>query len=192
MIAVMTGMFLAALDATIVHTAHSRDRRRPRQPDQAPWIAVSYLLTQTISTPIIGKLSDIYGRKRVFQINIALFIVSSVFAAFSQNMGQLVLFRAIQGLGAGGLNTLPMAIVGDVLPPAERARYQGYISGTFMLAALMGPLAGGFFVDHLNWRWVFLVNLPIGAASMYGVQRYLHVERARDPPSHRLLRCRAR
>jgi EmrB/QacA subfamily drug resistance transporter len=144
---------------------------------QAPWIAVSYLLTQTISTPIIGKLSDIYGRKRVFQINIALFIASSVLAALSQNMGQLVLFRAIQGLGAGGLNTLPMAIVGDVLPPAERARYQGYISGTFMLAALMGPLAGGFFVDHLNWRWVFLVNLPIGTASMLAVQKYLHIER---------------
>jgi MFS family permease len=92
-------------------------------------------------------------------------------------MAQLVFFRAIQGLGAGGLNALPMAIVGDVLPPAERAKYQGYISGTFMLAALMGPLAGGFFVDHLNWRWVFFVNLPIGAASMVAVQRYLHIER---------------
>ena len=180
MIAVMTGMFLAALDATIVHTAIPTIVGDLGNLTQAPWIAVSYLLTQTISTPIIGKLSDIYGRKRVFQINIALFIASSVFAAFSQNMGQLVLFRAIQGLGAGGLNTLPMAIVGDVLPPAERARYQGYISGTFMLAALMGPLAGGFFVDHLNWRWVFLVNLPIGAASMTAVQRYLHVERVGD------------
>jgi EmrB/QacA subfamily drug resistance transporter len=177
MIAVMTGMFLSALDATIVQTAIPTIVGDLGNLSQAPWIAVSYLLTQTISTPIIGKLSDIYGRKRVFQINIALFIASSVFAAFSQNMWQLVLFRAIQGLGAGGLNTLPMAIVGDVLPPAERARYQGYISGTFMLAALMGPLAGGFFVDHLNWRWVFLVNLPIGAASMTAVQRYLHVER---------------
>jgi EmrB/QacA subfamily drug resistance transporter len=177
MIAVMTGMFLAALDATIVHTAIPTIVGDLGNLAQAPWIAVSYLLTQTIATPIIGKLSDIYGRKRVFQINIALFIASSVFAALSQNMGQLVFFRAVQGLGAGGLNALPMAIVGDVLPPAERARYQGYISGTFMLAALAGPLAGGFFVDHLNWRWVFFVNLPIGAASMLAVHRYLHLER---------------
>jgi EmrB/QacA subfamily drug resistance transporter len=177
MIAVMTGMFLAALDATIVQTAIPTIVGDLGNLTQAPWIAVSYLLTQTISTPIIGKLSDIYGRKRVYQINIALFIASSVFAALSQNMGQLVFFRAVQGLGAGGLNALPMAIVGDVLPPAERARYQGYISGTFMLAALAGPLTGGFFVDHLNWRWVFFVNLPIGTASMIAVQRYLHLER---------------
>jgi EmrB/QacA subfamily drug resistance transporter len=177
MIAVMTGLFLSALDATIVQTAIPTIVGDLGNLTQAPWIAVSYLLTQTIATPIIGKLSDIYGRKRVYQINIALFIASSVFAALSQNMGQLVFFRAIQGLGAGGLNALPMAIVGDVLPPAERARYQGYISGTFMLAALAGPLAGGFAVDHLNWRWVFFVNLPIGGASMVAVQKYLHLER---------------
>ena len=177
MIAVMTGMFLAALDATIVQTAIPTIVGDLGNLSQAPWIAVSYLLTQTIATPIIGKLSDIYGRKRVYQINIALFIASSVFAALAQNMGQLVFFRAVQGLGAGGLNALPMAIVGDVLPPAERARYQGYISGTFMLAALAGPLTGGFFVDHLSWRWVFFVNLPIGAASMIAVQKYLHLER---------------
>ena len=177
MIAVMTGLFLSALDATIVHTAIPTIVGDLGNLTQAPWIAVSYLLTQTISTPIIGKLSDIYGRKRVYQINIALFIASSVFAALAQNMGQLVFFRAIQGLGAGGLNALPMAIVGDVLPPAERAKYQGYISGTFMLAALMGPLAGGFAVDHLNWRWVFFVNLPIGGASMIAVHKYLHLER---------------
>jgi EmrB/QacA subfamily drug resistance transporter len=178
MIAVMTGMFLAAIDGTIVITALPAMVGDLGNLSQAPWITVGFLLTQTIATPIIGKLSDIYGRKLTFQVTIVVFLVSSVLCALSQNMTQLVILRALQGIGAGGLLSLPMAIVGDILPPAERARYQGYIAGTFALASLLGPLAGGFFVDVLNWRWVFFVNLPIGAIAMVVVQRKLHLERA--------------
>jgi EmrB/QacA subfamily drug resistance transporter len=177
MIAVMTGMFLAAIDGTIVNTALPTIVGDLGSLSQAPWITVGYLLTQTIATPIVGKLSDIFGRKQTYQASILLFLVASVLAAASQNMLELVGFRALQGVGAGGLLSLPMAIVGDLLPPAERARYQGYIAATFALAALGGPLAGGFFVDHLNWRWVFFINLPLGALSMVAVQRFLHIPR---------------
>jgi EmrB/QacA subfamily drug resistance transporter len=177
MIAVMTGMFLAAIDGTIVNTALPTIVGDLGSLSQAPWITVGYLLTQTIATPIVGKLSDLFGRKQTYQVSILLFLVASVLAAGSQNMLQLVGFRALQGVGAGGLLSLPMAIVGDLLPPAERARYQGYIAATFALAALAGPLAGGFFADHLNWRWVFFINLPLGALSMIAVQRFLHIPR---------------
>lgn len=177
MFAVMTGMFLSALDATIVYASLAEIVGDLGDLTQAPWIGVAYLLTQTISTPIIGKLSDIYGRKLVFQTNILVFVASSMLAGFSQSMLQLVIFRANQGLGAGGLQSLPMAIVGDVLPPAERAKYQGYISGTFTLAALCGPLVGGLFTDHISWRFVFFINLPVGLISFVMVQRYLHLER---------------
>jgi EmrB/QacA subfamily drug resistance transporter len=179
LIAVMTGMFLAAIDGTIVVTALPAMVGDLGNLSQAPWISVGYLLTQTISTPIVGKLSDVYGRKPLFQISIVVFLVASAACALSQDMTQLVVLRGVQGVGAGGLVSLPFAIVGDILPPAERARYQGYIAGTFALAALLGPLAGGFFVDFLNWRWVFLVNLPIGAVSMWVVHRRLHLSRAR-------------
>jgi EmrB/QacA subfamily drug resistance transporter len=177
MIAVMTGMFLASLDGTIVITALPTIVGDLGDLSQAPWIHVSYLLSQTIATPIVGKLSDIYGRKRTYQTTIVVFLVASMLCALSQDMTQLVVLRAVQGLGAGGLLSLPMAIVGELLAPARRARYQGYIAGTFALAALLGPLAGGFFVDYLNWRWVFFVNLPIGALSMYAVHKRLHIHR---------------
>jgi EmrB/QacA subfamily drug resistance transporter len=183
MIAVMTGMFLAAIDGTIVITALPSMVGDLGNLSQAPWVTVGFLLTQTIATPIIGKLSDIYGRKLTFQTTIVVFLVASVLCALSQNMGQLVLLRGLQGIGAGGLLSLPMAIVGDILPPAERARYQGYIAGTFALASLLGPLAGGFFVDYLNWRWVFFVNIPIGVVAMIVVQRRLHLNRARTKRS---------
>jgi EmrB/QacA subfamily drug resistance transporter len=177
MMAVMTGMFLAAMDGTIVSTAMPTIVGELGNQSQAPWIGVAYLLTQCIATPIIGKLSDLYGRKQTFQLTIVVFLAASVLAAAAQNMPQLVAFRALQGIGAGGLLSLPMAIVGDILPPAERARYQGYIAAAFAFATLFGPLAGGFFVDHLNWRWVFFINIPIGVASMALVHRKLHIAR---------------
>lgn len=179
MLAVMTGMFLAAIDGTIVITALPAMVGDLGNLSQAPWINVGFLLTQTIATPIIGKLSDIYGRKLTFQLTIVGFLVTSAACGLAQDMTQLVLLRGLQGIAAGGLLSLPMAIVGDILPPAQRARYQGYIAGTFALASLLGPLAGGFFVDYLNWRWVFFVNLPIGAVSMLTVHRRLHLHTAR-------------
>ncbi len=166
MVALMTGMFLAALDNSVLATAVPTIAGELGGQDQVAWIITSYLLTGTIATPLIGKLSDIYGRKLVFQLTIGFFIITSALAALSQTMLQLVLFRALQGLAGGGLLALPMAIVGDVVAPTERGRYQGYIAGTFGAASVAGPLIGGFFVDHLGWRWVFYVNIPVGLVSM--------------------------
>src|SRR5882757_3590038 len=130
MIAVMTGMFLAAIDGTIVSTAMPTIVGELGNQSQAPWVTVGYLLTQCIATPIVGKISDLFGRKQTFQATIVVFLAASVLASAAQNMPQLVMFRALQGIGAGGLLSLPMAIVGDILPPAERARYQGYIAAS--------------------------------------------------------------
>jgi EmrB/QacA subfamily drug resistance transporter len=177
MLAVVSGMYLAAVDGTIVNTALPTIVGDLGSLSQAPWIVVGYLMTQTISTPIIGKLSDIFGRRRTYQASIALFVLASLLAATSQSLIQLVAFRAVQGIGAGGLLSLPMAIVGDLLPPTERARYQGYIAATFAVAVATGPLFGGLIVDHFSWRWIFFVNLPIGSLSMFAVQRLLKITR---------------
>jgi EmrB/QacA subfamily drug resistance transporter len=178
MIAVVSGMYLAAVDGTIVNTALPTIVGDLGNLSRAPWIVVGYLMTQTIATPIVGKLSDIFGRRKTYQASIALFVLASLLAATSQSLIQLVAYRALQGIGAGGLLSLPMAIVGDLLPPTERARYQGYIAATFAVAVATGPLFGGLIVDHFSWRWIFFVNLPIGGASMLAVQKLLHITRA--------------
>lgn len=177
MIAVCSGMYLASVDGTIVNTAMPTIVGDLGNLSQAPWIVVGYLVTQTIATPIIGKLSDIFGRRQTYQAAIAIFVLASLLAGVSQSLWQLVVFRALQGIGAGGLLSLPMAIVGDLLPPSERARYQGYIAATFAVAVATGPLLGGVIVDNASWRWIFLVNLPIGVVCMVAVQVMLHIPR---------------
>jgi EmrB/QacA subfamily drug resistance transporter len=171
----MLGMLLAALDQTIVATALPTIVGELGGLDHLSWVVTAYLLTSTASTPIYGKVSDLYGRKVVFQTAIVIFLVGSVLSGVAQNMLQLVLFRAIQGLGAGGLISMAMAIVGDVVSPRERGRYVGYMGAVFALASVAGPLLGGFFVDNLSWRWVFYVNVPVGIVALVVTSAVLRI-----------------
>ncbi len=172
----MMGLLLAALDQTIVTTALTTISRDFHRLDLYSWVITAYLLTSTASTPLYGKLSDQFGRKRVFQIAVVIFLIGSVLSGLSQSMIQLILFRGVQGLGAGGLMTLAMAIVGDVIPPRERGRYQGYFGAVFGISSIIGPLIGGFLVDEASWRWVFYVNIPIGVVTLVVINRVLHLE----------------
>lgn len=173
--ALMLVLLLAALDQTIVATALPRIAQELHGLNEFSWVATAYLLTSGVSTPLYGKISDLLGRKKVFQFAILLFLTGSILCGLSQNMTQLVLFRAIQGLGAGGLMTLVMTIVGDVVPPRERGRYMGYLFAVFGVSSVIGPLLGGFLTDSLSWRWVFFVNVPLGAVAFYEVTRRLHL-----------------
>ena len=162
----MMGMLLAALDQTIVSTALPTIVGDLGGLNHLSWVVTAYLLASTISTPLYGKASDLYGRKIVFQLAIVVFLIGSALCALAQNMNELIAFRAVQGLGAGGLMTLAMTIVADVVPPRERGRYQGLLGGVWAFASIAGPLTGGFIVDNLSWRWVFTINLPIGGAAL--------------------------
>ena len=175
----MMGLLLAALDQTIVTTALTTISRDFHRLDLYSWVITAYLLTSTASTPLYGKISDQFGRKTVFQIAVVIFLIGSVLSGLSQSMIQLILFRGVQGLGAGGLMTLAMAIVGDVIPPRERGRYQGYFGAVFGISSVVGPLIGGFLVDEASWRWVFYVNIPIGVATLVVINRVLHLEQRR-------------
>jgi EmrB/QacA subfamily drug resistance transporter len=160
------GMLLAALDQTIVATALPTITGELGGLNHLSWVITSYLLATTVSTPLYGKLGDLYGRKRLFQAAIIVFLVGSLLCGAAQTMGQLIAFRAIQGVGGGGLMVLAMAIVGEIVPPRERGRYQGYIGAVFGVSSVVGPLLGGFITDNLSWRWVFYVNLPIGLVAL--------------------------
>jgi EmrB/QacA subfamily drug resistance transporter len=172
----MMGMLLAALDQTIVSTALTTISRDFHRPDLYSWVVTSYLLTSTVTTPLYGKISDLFGRKRIFQFAIIVFLIGSALSGLSQNMFQLIIFRGVQGLGAGGLMSLAFSIVGDVIPPRDRGRYQGYFGAIFGLASVLGPLIGGVLVDQASWRWVFYVNLPIGAVALVVINRVLKLD----------------
>ncbi|UAJ79771.1 MFS transporter [Leifsonia sp. ZF2019] len=177
----MAGMFLSALDQTVVGTAIRTIGDDLHGLSQQAWVTTAYLIVSTIATPIYGKLSDIFGRRPLFIFAIVVFIIGSILASFSTSMVELAAFRAIQGLGAGGLMSMPLAIMGDMLAPRERAKYQGYFLAVFGISSLIGPLVGGLFAgaDQIlwiaGWRWVFLVNVPIGLIALAMVLRFLHL-----------------
>jgi EmrB/QacA subfamily drug resistance transporter len=185
LIGLMTGMFLAALDQTIVATAVRTIADDLQGLQHQAWVTTAYLITSTIVTPIYGKLGDIYGRKRLFTTAITIFLIGSVLCAFATSMETLAVYRAVQGLGAGGLFSLSLAIIGDIVPPRERAKYQGYFLAVFGTSSVLGPVIGGFFAgqDSLlgitGWRWVFLVNVPIGIVALLVVRRTLHLRHQR-------------
>jgi EmrB/QacA subfamily drug resistance transporter len=183
-IALMLGMFLAALDQTIVSTALPTIVGDLGGLNHLSWVVTSYLLASTVSTPIYGKLGDMVGRKPMFLAAILIFLAGSMLAGLSQSMGELIGFRALQGMGAGGLMVGAQAIIGDIVPPRERGRYMGLIGSVFAVASVAGPLLGGFLVDNLSWRWVFYVNMPVGALAVLIVSTRLHLYR--PSVSHRV------
>jgi len=171
--AIMLGLFLGALDQTIVGPVLPKIATELNGADLYTWVVASYLLTSTATVPIYGKLSDIYGRKPLLTIGIVLFLVGSALSGLSQSMWELILFRGIQGLGAGALFPIALAVIGDLFTPAERGKYQGLFGAVFGIAFLVGPGLGGFLTDNFSWHWIFYVNIPIGLAALLVIERLL-------------------
>ncbi len=181
----MVGMLLAALDQTIVSTALKRIVEDFNGLEHYTWVVTAYLLTSTASTPLYGKISDLYGRRPVFQFAIITFLIGSFAAGAATSMTQLIAFRAVQGLGAGGLMSLTFVIIGDIISPRERGKYQGYFGGVWGLSSVAGPLLGGYFSDHAQilgvtgWRWIFYINLPFGIAALIITSMSLHIPKVK-------------
>ena len=171
--AVMLGLFLGALDQTIVGPALPTIVTQLSGNDYYVWAITIYLLTSTISVPFWGKLSDIYGRKPIYMLGIVIFLTGSALSGLSQNMGMLIVFRGIQGIGAGALFPVALAIIGDMFTPQERGKYQGLFGAVFGIAFVAGPLVGGWLTENLSWHWIFYVNIPIGIVALVVIQRML-------------------
>src|SRR5256885_3415937 len=164
--ALFLALWLAALDQTVVSTALPTMVGDLGGLSYLSWVVTAYLLTSTVAGPLYGKFGDLYGRKIVLQVAIAVFLIGSALCGIAQNMVQLIAFRALEGVGGGGLMVITIAVIGDLIPPRERGRYQGFFGAVFGVATIVGPLVGGFFVDHLSWRWIFFINLPTGILAM--------------------------
>lgn len=180
----MLAIMLAMLDNMIVGTAMPRIVGELGGLDHLSWVVTAYVLGTTVSTPIWGKIGDLYGRKNIFITSIVIFLIGSALSGMSQSMEMLIGFRALQGLGAGGLMVGAMAIIGDLVPPRERGRYQGLMAGVMALAMIAGPLVGGFITDNLNWRWAFYVNIPLGGVALAWLLAKLDLPRYRT--EHRI------
>lgn len=172
--ALIMAVMLASLDTSIIATALPTIAGEFNAFESFAWVGTAYIVTSTIATPLLGKLSDLYGRRTIFQITMGIFLLGSVLCGASQSMGQLIGARAVQGVGGGGIQALAFAILGDILPPRERGRYIGYFTIAFAASALMGPLVGGFIIDHFTWPWIFFINVPfclvVGAVCHYALR----------------------
>jgi len=190
LIGLMSGMFLSALDQSVVGTAMRTIADDLKGLELQAWVTTAYLITSTISTPIYGKLGDIFGRRRLFIIAIVIFVFGSILSVFATSMYELAVYRAVQGLGAGGLFALAITILSDIVPPRERARYQGFILAVFASSSVLGPVVGGLFSGAheilfiAGWKWIFLINIPFGAAALFLVWRFMHVPH--NPVKHRI------
>ena len=169
MVAVLLGLFLGALDQTIVGVALPRIVSDLKGSDLYTWVVTAYLLTSTITVPIYGKLGDVFGRQRMLVVGIVIFLAGSALAGLSQNMGELIVFRALQGCGAGALFPISLAVVGDLYTPRERGRYQGLFGAVFGMSFIVGPFLGGIITDDISWHWIFYVNVPVGIVALYAI-----------------------